>query len=50
MLETEKRHEVMNILSDYKRDWKDCFDFNRSIIDEEMMSEAMTECLEERGH
>lgn len=50
MVETEKRHEISNALIDYKRDWKDCYDFNRSINDEEMMSEAMTTCLEELGH
>lgn len=45
MVETE----VMIDLIDYNRDWQDCFILNRSINDD-MMEEAMTECLEERGH
>lgn len=50
MVETEKRHEVMNELIDYKRDWQDCFTLNRSINSDDMMEAEMTKCLEERGH
>ncbi len=50
MIEAEKRHEITNELADYNRNRQDCLEMNRSINNEESKSQAMTECLEERGH
>lgn len=50
MIEVEELDGIGHELADYKRDWHDCHMLTFNQKSEDRKSEAMTECLEGRGH